>query len=326
LYSKAGAIYLSDGMSRGHLILTPDAGIAYRDPAPSPSGGRVAFVRTEEGAPAGSEIWFAAIDGTDPRQLLTDNVGLARQLAWSPSGDQLAWVTDSELRVGNVDSREVLTPTQSTSVRSFAWSPEGGAIAWASAGDAPHALGLLNTATGETRVLAPSTAAGPVAFEPNGRRLLFGNDDLSHRTPEQTNETDTAPIALSEPGVWAVPLTGGAPRNLEPARGVIFSAVAVIESGDRIATVSSLYREAQAGSLIAAAPSGTPAQVLAKDVRPYALPGALWSPGDRAAYLTPPPESGLVTISSDGSGRAAIEAGVDTYAWAPRPGGAPSPV
>jgi TolB protein len=58
-----------------------------RDPAWSPDGSRLAFVRERNG---NSDIWTAAADGSDPRQVTTTDADEAAP-AWSPDGTRLVF-------------------------------------------------------------------------------------------------------------------------------------------------------------------------------------------------------------------------------------------
>ena len=104
-------------------------GAAARQPAPSPGGKLVAFIRDDD-------VWVVDVE----TGALTNLTGTVNRLelmpAWSPSGKQIAFVLEElanqDLYIMNADGTEVTRLTDSQTYMEFAprWSPDGKRIAF----------------------------------------------------------------------------------------------------------------------------------------------------------------------------------------------------
>ncbi len=110
-----------------------------RFPAVSPNGEQLAFIA---GKALRERIWVAAIDGTQPRQLVGGDGDLFGGVAWSPNGQQLAYTTarfaygrgvKAVINVMDVHARTtqglIVRPTTVLSVLGLegpiSWAPDG---------------------------------------------------------------------------------------------------------------------------------------------------------------------------------------------------------
>ncbi len=186
------------------------AGKEYQ-PVVSPDGVRVAFVwENEDGRRSG--VWVREAMERPPRRV-TREAGDYSSPAWSPDGRRLAYLRLGEpqgaILVASLEDRServvsrVFPSRYGLASRHLDWSPDGAWLALDDA-DSPHeplSIFLVSPASGERRRLTqPDTAIiGDVdpRFSPDGRTLSFVR--AFHRAHQE---------------LFAVPLSGGAPRQL----------------------------------------------------------------------------------------------------------------
>jgi Tol biopolymer transport system component len=139
------------------------------DPAWSPGGGRIAYVRDFE------ELWSMRADGTDKKRL-TRGLGLLASPAWSPNGRLIAFGADTGLglwvigadgtgrrRLARVDAREV------------AWSRNGRKLAFAN-DDAAYVINV--DGSGLRRLVNDFSELGDEPWSPDNRWILVGSAPL----------------------------------------------------------------------------------------------------------------------------------------------------
>lgn len=143
---------------------------------------RIAFVsRHRSGAGEGKEIYVMDYDGRRVRRLTTTGtINLAP--AWSPGGDELAFVSwrgrqpgvyvmsaDGELGSLRTVGGELTSAPE--------WSPDGRLLAYSANVDGNAEIYLLDRAVGRNRRLThhPSIDTAP-AYSPNGREIAFTSD------------------------------------------------------------------------------------------------------------------------------------------------------
>jgi TolB protein len=176
-FSSRGSIYLINANGSHRRPLTR-SGQDDSDPAWSPSGQRIAFVRY--GGKRG--VYVANADGTRLRLLTSGG-----SPAWSPDGRRLAFAAPpaiedphSEIFVINADGRGRQRLTSNAAWDGEpAWSPDGSTIAFASdrgARNAPQ-IYLMNADGSGQRALTPLTTAPnedtDPAWSPDGTRIVF---------------------------------------------------------------------------------------------------------------------------------------------------------
>lgn len=320
----AGWWIARDSGGAGALRLTPltaTPGLEY-DPALSPDGARVAFVRArEDGSGARLVVRLVAEDS---------EIELARpgprggEPAWSPDGSRVAFVRREE-RAGGPGWLVVSVPALGGSERrladlgprrpyGLAWSPDGRTLAfgWGEDDDAPYALHLLSLDGGSLRRLtAPPPAIsgdGAPAFSPDGREIAF----LRNRVP-------------SVQDVFVVDAAGGEARRVTPAARKITDVswapdgasllVAVYEAGDH--RLARLPLEGGAPRRLAGAGEGA----MSLTVAGGAAPGA-----GRLVYSRYAWRFTLWRLDRDGGGRPATTAAAGPAAAGPSSGPEPRPL
>jgi Tol biopolymer transport system component len=134
------------------------AGPPASDPAWSPDGRTLAFVRRN----AGHGVYVAKADGSGLRNLTPKPVGTYAAPAWSPDGRKLAFVSDrdgnSEVYVMNADGSGQRNLTRNPAYDADpAWSPDGRKIAFASNRDGNSGVYVMNADGSGQRRLAQHT-------------------------------------------------------------------------------------------------------------------------------------------------------------------------
>lgn len=196
-------------------------GLRARDPAVSPDGRTVAFVRQRGD---GSDLALVGLDGTGPRDLTRSEAGTQwGSPDWSPSGDALVasrWMTGGMLDIVRVDPRtgEVtpLTRDRAKDVEPV-WMPDGAEVLFRSDRDGVSNLYLVRVSDGAlSRVTNVVGGAFTPDVSPDGRRIAFANYsargydvhvmelDRDALTPAPPF-VDTYPVAASDPAPLAGP-------------------------------------------------------------------------------------------------------------------------
>jgi dipeptidyl aminopeptidase/acylaminoacyl peptidase len=196
----------------GELAYPPNAPNA---PQWSPDGARVAFASERDGA---SQVWLISASGGEATRLTNTKAGV-QEFAWSPAGDQIAFVAAeptvppqpdeprvfgslvggaAQLFLINVATKEATQLTKgSLSPSEFAWSPDAKEIAFTSGGD----LRIVSVKGGAVRTLVERAGQDRLPrYSPDGKRIAFFTN-------------------FGKPGVrrgiGVVAAAGGAPRDLE---------------------------------------------------------------------------------------------------------------
>ena len=224
LFAARGSIVTRDVTSGAEtLVLAPVGGngIALRDPARSPNGKRIAYVRVAApgGPDAAAELWLATSDGRDPHPSFQRADLMIRHPQWlddqrllaivrSPAGSALE-------RIGAATGERA---TVIAGALDFGISSDRARIAYVkTASDGGVALFIAAAdGTGERPLLDPGqrfAALTSPRFTPDGAAVVFAAP---------------APGAAADalPDVWAVNVTGGAARRIvalqEPAPSLAF--------------------------------------------------------------------------------------------------------
>ena len=208
-YAKGGSLYVSDPAGTPGRKLTDGPGDF--QPAPSPDGRRLAFVRkVPESGPAtpctnnGGELWVLdlAADGapaSDPRRLVDpaalaalDNGGNTGGCThidsprWSPPGDRIAFLNSGGkagfLLTAAAATGVVQAPSRPLyASKEYSWAPDGKHIAWVRGryDVSPGDVAVLNVVDGMSQPVATGTNAVSVAYADDGRSVLFANGDVT---------------------------------------------------------------------------------------------------------------------------------------------------
>jgi TolB protein len=183
----------------------------YEDPAWSPDGSKIAFVRIRGG---NADLYVVNADGTGRRMLAhvssflpnlvsLQPVGIPNpnaNPAWSPDGRRIAFTSsrdgNEDIYVVDVDDGGLVNLTRSRGTdRVPAWSPDGRLIAFRSDRDGRGEVYVINAGGRGLRNLTqdPAPDGGPL-WSPDGHRILF----------QRAGD------------IWVMNRDGGAQRNLTP--------------------------------------------------------------------------------------------------------------
>jgi Tol biopolymer transport system component len=142
-------------------------------PSWPPDGGRLTFVRAEEGNRHVWNLWLLSLGSGEIRRLTSFRYGQTWSASWFPDGRRIAYSHEDRLVVLDVDSgasREYSTPIAGRLVRTPAVSPDGSqAIFQVSRSGA----WLLQFPTGAMHRVLGDRSAEEFAWSPDGRRVAF---------------------------------------------------------------------------------------------------------------------------------------------------------
>lgn len=326
-YAKNGSIYVSDPAGTPGRQLTD--GPADTEPAPSPDGTRVAFVRKQTRDDYGGQLWVLDLtaDGTPagpPRRLVDPadlgptfggqppKVGTPR---WSPTGERIAFLRATPTPAGSLmtaaaDTGAVLIgPEPPWVYLNYAWAPDGRRIAWVTGRSdvRPAEVGVL-TVGGSSTVVATRTSAVAAAFGEGGKTVLFANADAP----------DCCSFELKVGGIYSVPADGGAAAPGPLVRGSdSYTAVAVLHDGAVAFGVSNRGRPRVSGRAsieIFQPGKGAPEVVADYDGGP--LP--VWTPEGIVAYIGDSEEKPLMIMDRYERAARQVDTGADAIAWTPK--------
>ncbi len=332
-YAKDGALYVSDPAGTPGRKLTD--GPADTDPAPSPDGSRVAFVRKASPQDGGGQLWVLDLsadsapasaprrlvdptalvptfDGDDPAKSTLDSP------RWSPAGDRIAFLKTAGgggfLLTAAVDTGKVEAPAKPLFAdRNYAWAPDGKHIVWAGGRSdvSPVDVNVL-TLPGTSTPVATGTNAGSVDYADLGRSIVFANADATGTL------FAAIPFTLRGGGIYSVE-PPGAPRPVFSGNGA-YDDVAALWRGAVGFTQWSADQRTK--SIQVVSPGAAPHTVA--DTRGDA-PGPRWV-GQTVAYIGTADERPLM-IATDSEpekdGREdrekkepqQIDVGVESFAW-----------
>ena len=147
----------------------------YALPALSPDGIRLAFVARPSGLAQSATIMVSALDGTGARRLTQDEK-FNTHPAWSPNGEEIAYISDGKLTVMRADGTSVRVLALSVKVLNAApaWSPNGSRIAFVGVQDDTEYLNAVYAVRPDGTEL---TNLGPTVsvptWSPDGSRIAF---------------------------------------------------------------------------------------------------------------------------------------------------------
>ena len=193
--------------------LTTRSGAAELQPAWSPDGGRIAYVR--RGAITGRpDLWVMKASGRGRTRVTSTSVP-ERDPSWSPDGSHLVYAARTgpgepfRIFVANDDGsgRDQLTSQAAGSAdRSPVWSPDGSRIAFVSnrAGGFPELYLMSAGGTGLVRLTTNSSIDANPSWSPDGTKLLFerccenGTSDLFTIDVATRAEVDLTPSSTQQ--------------------------------------------------------------------------------------------------------------------------------
>lgn len=224
LFAARGSIVTRDVTSGAEtLVLAPVGGngIALRDPARSPNGKRIAYVRIAApgGPDAAAELWLATSDGRDPHPSLQRADLMIRHPQWLDDQRLLAIVrSPAGSAVEHIDAATGERATVVACALDFSISSDRARIAYVkTAPDGSVALFIAAAdGTGERPLLDPGqrfAALTSPRFNPDGTAVVFA--------APAPGAPEGAPA-----DVWTVDVAGGQARRVgtlqEPAPSLAF--------------------------------------------------------------------------------------------------------
>lgn len=178
LAALAGAALTPSLAARGERRI-----ISGLEPAVSPDGGHLAFVRVTEG---NADIWICRLDGSEPRRL-TRHEARDSSPAWSPDGTRIVF---SSTRSGGADLYVRLADGSGDALRLTGlegreddpdWSPDGTRVAFTALLQGGSTVGIVPAEGGETYLVSlRSGLRGELShpsWSPDGRRLAAVTDE-----------------------------------------------------------------------------------------------------------------------------------------------------
>lgn len=162
----------------------------------APDGARFAYGRD-------GDIWTAAADGTDVRNITAFRLGGANGVAWSPDGQWIAVAPGRGLWLMRPDGtdRQFIDLGLAVGIAGLVWSPDGHQLAvetYDNGGTALPARVLLLTADG-SQAIAIESAGAPV-WSPDGRFLAVVSSDGDYEVMN-ADGTGRAPLPGVRPGI-----------------------------------------------------------------------------------------------------------------------------
>jgi Tol biopolymer transport system component len=324
-YAKNGSIFVSAPAGTPGRKLTD--GPSDTEPAPSPDGSRLAFIRKVSRDDYGGELWVLdlAADGTPagaPRRLVNPadvvptggeppKFGSPR---WSPTGDRIAflWATPTpagSLLTAATDTGAVLVPQQPVwTDENYAWSPDGSHIAWAEGRSDVRAVAVSISAVGGPSVpVAEGTNASSVTYGDGGATVIFTNTDT---TDPVMFPPDKNPFTLRDGGIYSVPAAGGAatPTPRFTGRGS-YADVAVLADG-ALAFTECPSRGCGPRSIEVLAPGRSAPEKIAET--PALAPAPAWSPDGTVAYVGASGDRPLLIMDRGDRTAKQVDVGIDT--------------
>lgn len=330
-YAKNGRIHVSpDARSPGEPITD---GPHDSQPAPSPDGSQVAFVRSATPTDPGGELWIVNTDGTNARLLVHSELlpvpvdavqPYVRSPRWSPDGANIAFVVPGELTGGLLvvaesssgGQREMAPPPTVDDL--FAWSPDGSRIAFLSAPPQPSPIeiGIMDAETGETTELVGNSNASGVTWA-TPYDVFFSNAVVATEAASTYDPAVNGLFEVDEAGAIKTVAAQPETQYRDPAvlAGVetAESAAFTSPSPDPAVRTLSLWR---LDILLSPAP-----QLLAEGL--VALrPATAWNGADEVAYVVDEARRALTvqaTAAADEALRAprTVDEGVTSFAWPP---------
>lgn len=330
-YAKGGRIHVSpDARSPGEPVTD---GPHDSQPAPSPDGSQVAFVRSVSPTDPGGELWVVNADGTNARLLVHPELlpvpvdavqAYVRSPRWSPDGENVAFVVPGELEGGLLVVAEASTGAQREMAPPplvddlFAWSPDGSRIAYMSAPPdvSPIEIGVMDAETGETTELVGNSNTTGVTWA-TPYDIFFSNAGVPAEIASVYDPAVNGLFEVDENGAMKTVAAQPETRYGDPA------VLAGVETAESVAYTSSSPDPAvrtlslwRIDLLLSPAP-----QLLAEGL--VALrPATAWNAADEVAYVVDEARRILTVQAPDAADETqraprTVDEGVTSFAWPP---------
>lgn len=327
-YAKEGSIYVSAPAGAPGRKLTD--GPADTDPAPSPDGGRLAFVHKADPADAGGELWVVEVS-TGAAKRLVDSAALVPKFEddrpqagspqWSPAGDRIAFLKTGTGGGGfllTADARTGAVQAPATPLYAdadFSWAPDGSRIAWVGGRSdvSPVDVNVL-TVGGSSEAVVEDTNASSVSYGRDGRSVLFANGDATG------DPFLDIPFGMRDGGIYSIDVAGedadpdAAPKQMLFGK-MPFADVQALSSG---AIGFTDWSADQKTKTIQVSTTERKTRKVA-DTRGDA-PHPVWNDEESVAYIGTAEDRPLL-VTRDSGATTTVAGGVDAFAWSSYTGG-----
>jgi Tol biopolymer transport system component len=191
-------LFTLEATGQNPMPLTQNEGVADSQPAWSPDGRRIAFVRTMPQS-GRSDLWTATAEGR-ARVRITSTPFPERDPSWSPDGTRIVYAARTRgngpyrIFVAKADGTgraQLTTQPAGSADRSPVWSPDGTKIAFMSDRDGgfPEIYVMNANGTGEQALTANGLVDANPSWSPDGTRLA-----VERCCPKGTSEIFTIDV------------------------------------------------------------------------------------------------------------------------------------
>ncbi len=203
MLARKPRVFVVDIATGAERLLVPGGAITFA-PRFSPDGRQIVFSWAQGG---NTDIFIVGANGGTPRRL-TSAPGADTSPSFSPDGGKIVFESErsgtQQLYVMDADGgNQRRISFGGGRSASPVWSPKGNLIAFTRIGGGGFRIGVMDASGGGERLLTNAWQDEGPSWAPNGQFILF------HRTAQGSGNLT----------LYAVPITGGAPRRMPTPQG-----------------------------------------------------------------------------------------------------------